>query len=171
MEKVFASGWFDVICYDKDGNLKWEEHNPNRIVSVGLQYMAGTGLTNTAAVTTWYIGLITGPGASNTYAAADTMSSHAGWTEFTGYSTPATRGVPTFTAATNATPSVVTNATSVTYSINAAGTVAGAFLTSGSAKSGTVGTLFSESNFIGGDRTVIIDDTLLVTYTFNLTSS
>jgi hypothetical protein len=171
MEKVFASGWFDVVCYDKDGNLKWEEHNPNKIVSGGLQYMAGTGLTSTTAITTWYIGLITGPGSTNTYANADTMSSHAGWTEFTGYSAPATRGAPSFTAATNATPSVVTNSSAVSYTINAAGTVAGAFLTSDSAKSGTAGTLFSESNFIGGDRIVTIGDTLNVTYTFNLTSS
>jgi hypothetical protein len=166
MEKLLASGRFHVLCYDKDGNLKWEEKNDNLVVNVGLQYMAGTALTSVTQITSWYIGLW-GAGASNNPAAGDTMSSHAGWTEFTGYS-GANRLSPTFTAATNANPSVVTNATPVAFSINASGTVGGAFLTSGSLKSGTTGTLFSGSDFTGGDRSVVSSDTLNVTYTFSL---
>jgi hypothetical protein len=174
MENALASGRFDVLCYDKDGNLKWEEHNPNKIVSSGLQYMAGAGLTSTTPITTWYIGLIDGATAP-TYVAGDLIGSHGGWTEFQNYSTPATRGAPTFTAATLATPSVVTNATAVSFIISSSGgTVAGAFLVGGtgsSSKGGTTGTLFSESNFTGGNRIVVAGDTLNVTYTFNLTSS
>jgi hypothetical protein len=166
MEKLVASGRFHVLCYDKNGDLKWEEKNDNLVVNVGLQYMAGVALTSTTQITTWYIGLW-GAGASNSPAAGDTMASHAGWTEFTGYSN-ATRVSPTFTAATNANPSVVTNATAAAFSINASGTVGGAFLTSGSAKSGTAGTLFSGSDFTGGDRSVVSGDTLNVTYTFSL---
>ena len=171
MENAFAAGRFHVLCYDKDGNLKWEENNPNKIVSVGLQYMAGAGLTSTTPITTWYIGLIDGA-TTPTYVAGDQMSGHSGWTEFTNYSSPANRGAPTFTAATAATPSVVTNATAVAFTISSTGgTVAGAFLTSSSTKSGTSGTLFSESNFTGGNRTVVASDILNVTYTFSLTSS
>jgi hypothetical protein len=166
MEKLVASGRFHVLCYDENGDLKWEEKNDNLVVNVGLQYMAGVALTSTPQITTWYIGLW-GAGASNSPAAGDTMASHAGWTEFTGYSN-ATRVSPTFTAATNANPSVVTNATAAAFSINASGTVGGAFLTSGSAKSGTAGTLFSGSDFTGGDRSVVSGDTLNVTYTFSL---
>jgi len=166
MEKLVASGRFHVLCYDKDGNLKWEEKNDNLVVNVGLQYMAGVALTSTAQITTWYIGLW-GAGASNAPAAGDTMASHAGWTEFTGYSN-ATRVSPTFTAATNANPSVVTNATAAAFNINASGTVGGAFLTSGSGKGGTTGTLFSGSDFTGGDRSVVNLDTLNVIYTFSL---
>jgi hypothetical protein len=166
MEKLVASGRFHVLCYDENGDLKWEEKNDNLVVNVGLQYMAGVALTSTTQITTWYIGLW-GAGASNSPAAGDTMASHAGWTEFTGYSN-ATRVSPTFTAATNANPSVVTNATAAAFSINASGTVGGAFLTSDSAKSGTAGTLFSGSDFTGGDRSVVSGDTLNVTYTFSL---
>jgi len=166
MEKLVASGRFHVLCYDENGDLKWEEKNDNLVVNVGLQYMAGVALTSTTQITTWYIGLW-GAGASNNPAAGDTMASHAGWTEFTGYSN-ATRVSPTFTAATNANPSVVTNATAAAFSINASGTVGGAFLTSGSGKGGTTGTLFSGSDFTGGDRSVVSGDTLNVTYTFSL---
>jgi len=171
MEKMLASGRFHVLCYDENGDLKWEEGNSNLVVNSGIQYMAGTALTSVTQITSWYIGLVTGPGSGTTFAAGDTMASHAGWTEFTGYS-QSTRVAPTFATATTANPSVVTNSASVAvFSINAGGTVAGAFLTSGSAKSGTSGTLFSGSDFTGGDRTVVNGDTLNVTYTFSLTAT
>jgi hypothetical protein len=171
MEKMLASGRFHVLCYDEDGNLKWEEGNDNLVVNTGIQYMAGTALTSVTQVTTWYLGLVTGPGSGTTFAAGDTMASHAGWTEFTGYS-QANRVTATFATATTANPSVVTNSASVAvFSINAGGTVAGAFLTSNNTKSGTTGTLFSGSDFTGGDRTVVNGDTLNVTYTFSLTAT
>ena len=171
MEKLLASGEFHVLCYDKDGNLKWEEKNHNRVVNVGLQYMAGSALAGGTQITSWFIGLVTGPGSSATYSANDTMSSHAGWTEFTGYS-QATRRPATFAAATTANPSVVTNAISVSsFTINTNATVAGAFLTSVNTKGGTAGTLFSASNFTGGNRVVYVNDTVTVVYTFSLTAA
>ena len=168
-EGAGAKGRYVIECRDADGNLKWQEEIENLVVNVGLQYMAGTALTSTAQITTWYLGLITGPGASTTIAAADTASSHAGWTEFTGYSN-ATRPTATFASATLADPSVVTNTASpASFSINATGTVAGAFLISNSTKGGTTGTLFSASDFQApGDRSVVSGDTLNVTYTFSL---
>jgi hypothetical protein len=130
--------------------------------------MAGTALTSVAQITTWYIGLY-GAGASNTPAAGDTMSSHAGWTEVTTYSN-ATRVAATFVTATTANPSVVTNSASpATFNINGTATVGGAFLTSGSAKGGTTGTLFSAADFAApGDRSVVSGDVISVTYTFSL---
>jgi len=167
-EDAKATGVFEIKCHDKDGNLKWEAQSKNLVVNVGLQYMAGSALTSTTQITTWYLGLY-GAGASNTPAAADTMSSHAGWTEVVAYSN-ATRVAATLVAATNANPSVVTNTASpATFNINGTTTVGGAFLTSGSAKSGTTGTLFSAADFGSpGDRSVVSSDTLSVTYTFSL---
>jgi hypothetical protein len=171
VEKLLASGEFHVLCYDKDGNLKWEEKNHNRVVNAGLQYMAGTALTGGTQSTTWFIGLVTGPGSSVTYSANDIMSSHAGWTEFTGYS-QATRRPATFTSATTANPSVVTNSTSAAaFTISTSGNVAGAFLTNVNTKGGTAGTLFSASNFTGGNRVVTLNDTVTVVYTFSLTAA
>lgn len=163
-ENAVALGKFTIECFDKDGNLKWSDTNHNLVVNVGLQYMAGVALTSTAQITTWYVGLY-GAGASNTPAAIDTLASHAGWTEVTPYS--GNRPAITFVAATNANPSVVTNSTAVSFSINATQTVGGAFLCS--ANSGTSGTLFSAADFSSpGDRSVVSGDTLNVTYTMSL---
>ena len=169
-EDAKATGVYYVECHDKDGNLKWTAESKNLVVNVGLQYMAGTALTSVTQITTWYIGLY-GAGASNTPAAGDTMSSHAGWTEVVPYSN-ATRVAATFATATTANPSVVTNSASpASFTINATSTVGGAFLTSGSAKSGTTGTLFSAADFSSpGDRSVVSGDVLSVTYTFSLSA-
>ena len=167
-EQAKATGVYHIECHDKDGNLKWSADSKNLVVNAGLAYMAGTALTSVAQITTWYLGLY-GAGASNTPAAGDTMSSHAGWTEVTDYSN-STRVAATFVTATTANPSVVTNTASpAVFNINGTTTVGGAFLTSGSAKGGTTGTLFSAADFGSpGDRSVVSGDTLSVTYTFSL---
>ena len=167
-EAAQATGKYYVECHDKDGNLKWTAESKNLVVNAGLAYMAGTALTSVAQITTWYLGLY-GSGASNTPAAGDTMSSHAGWTENTTYSN-ATRVAATFVTATTANPSVVTNAASpAAFNINGTTTIGGAFLTSSSTKGGTTGTLFSAADFGSpGDRSVVNGDTLSVTYQFSL---
>lgn len=171
-EGLVAMGKYFVECYDKDGNLKWSDEAPNLVVNTGLQYMAGTSLDGaTARITSWYVGLITGPGSGTTFAAADTAALHAGWSENTTYSN-ATRPAATFAAATTANPSVVTNSASkASFSINGSATIAGAFLISNDTKGGTSGTLFSASDFTGGDRSVGSGDTLQVTYTFSLAAA
>lgn len=168
-EGLKATGKFLIECYDKDGKLKWMDESKNLVVNVGLQYMAGTALDgSTTRITTWYLGLY-GAAASNTPAAGDTMSSHAGWTEVTNY-TEANRPTATFVAATTANPSVVTNSASkAQFTMNNTVTVGGAFLTSNNTKGGTSGTLFSAKDFSSpGDRSVVSGDVVLVTYTFSL---
>ncbi len=165
-EKLKAGGVFTIQCFDKDGNLKWEEKNPNLVVNEGLKYMNDTFFDGSAYSADWYLGLVEGPGSGNTYAAADTLASHAGWPEYTDYS--GDRGGISFGAATLADPSVITNGTPVSFTITGSGgTVAGAFLTD--VDTGTGGILFSVSNFQApGDRAVVAGDTLNVTYTFSL---
>ena len=164
-EDAKATGLFEIKCHDKDGNLKWEAQSKNLVVNVGLAYMAGTALTSVAQITTWYLGLY-GAASSNTPAAADTMASHAGWTEVTTYSN-ANRIAATFVTATTADPSVVTNTASpAAFNINATATVGGAFLCS--VDTGTAGTLFSAADFSApGNRVVVSGDILNVVYTLN----
>lgn len=165
--KAKASGVYKLQCVDADGRVKWEEEMHNLVVNQGLQSMVSVYLDGATQITSWYIGLITGPGSSTTIAAADTLASHAGWTEFTNYS--GNRKAATFGTATTADPSVIDNTASpASFSITGAGgTVAGAFLTS--VATGTSGTLFSASDFQSpGDRVVVSGDTLNVTYTFSL---
>lgn len=167
-DSASAKGVYKIQCHDKDGNLKWEDEAPNLVVNVGLQDMNAKYFTGSAYTMTWYIGLY-GSGATNSPAAGDTMSSHAGWTEVTAYS-QATRPACTFGTPTTANPSVATNSASpATFSINATTTVGGAFLTSNNTKGGTTGTLFSAADFSSpGDRAVTNGDTLSVTYTLSL---
>jgi hypothetical protein len=167
-ESASAKGVYKIQCHDKDGNLKWEDEALNLVVNVGLQDMNAKYFTGSSYTAAWYIGLY-GAGASNTPAAGDTMSSHAGWTEVVAYS-QATRPACTFGTPTTANPSVATNSASpATFSINGTTTVGGAFLTSNNTKSGTTGTLYSAADFSSpGDRAVVSGDTLSVTYTLSL---
>jgi hypothetical protein len=167
-ETASAKGVYTMQCFDKDGNLKWEAECPNLVVNGGLQDMNNKYFLGSAYTATWYIGLY-GSGASNSPAAGDTMSSHAGWTEVVPYS-QATRPACTFGTPTTANPSVATNSASpAVYSINATATVGGAFLVSDNTKSGSTGTLYSASDFTSpGDRSVVSGDTLNVTYTLSL---
>jgi hypothetical protein len=166
-ESVKAGGVFAIECIDKDGNLKWKAESKNLVVNQGLQTMNAVYFTSGTQITTWYVGLITGPGSGTTIAAGDTLASHAGWTEYTDYS--GNRKTATFATPTTADPSVVTNSASpASFGISGAGgTVAGAFLAS--VATGTSGTLFSAADFQSpGDRSVVSGDTLNVTYTFSL---
>jgi hypothetical protein len=165
--KASAGGVYTIQCVGPDGQVKWEQNTPNLVVNQGLQDMNTTYFNSGTQVTTWYVGLITGPGSGTTIAAGDTLASHAGWTEFTNYT--GNRKAAVFATATTADPSVITNTASpAQFAITGAGgTVAGAFL--GSVATGTSGVLFSASDFQSpGDRVVVSGDTLNVTYTFSL---
>ena len=165
--KARAGGVYKVQCVGADGHVKWEEDMHNLVVNVGLQDMVNTYLDAGTQITTWYLGLITGPGSGTTIAAGDTLATHAGWTEFTNYT--GNRKTAVFSTPTTADPSVTSNTASpASFAITGAGgTVAGAFLAS--AATGTTGILFSASDFQSpGDRVVVSGDTLNVVYTFSL---
>tara|TARA_R110002126_G_scaffold215444_3_gene361561 strand:- start:1048 stop:1626 length:579 start_codon:yes stop_codon:yes gene_type:complete len=162
-----AGGIFHVRCYGADGELKWETSEPNLVVNQGLQDMNSKYFTASGYTAAWYLGLVTGPASGTTFAAGDTLASHAGWTEYTDYA--GSRKAVTFGTATTADPSVISNtASAASFTISGAGgVIAGAFL--GSVASGTSGILFSASDFQSpGDRTVVSGDTLNVTYSFSL---
>lgn len=162
-----AHGEYHIECRDKDGNLKWSATAPNLVVNVGLQDMNNKYFAGSSYTATWYIGLY-GSGSTNGPLAGNTMASHSSWTEVTDYS-GTDRPTASFGTATLADPSVISNSsTPATFNINNNATIGGAFLTTGSVKGGTSGTLFSASDFTGGDRTVSNGDTVNVTYTFSL---
>jgi hypothetical protein len=172
-DTVGAGGVYTVTCVGADGVEKWSDTFHNLVVNQGLANMNGAYLAGTAQTTTWYVGLITGPGSSTTFTATDTLASHGatgsgGWTENTDYS--GSRKAVTFGSATSANPSVISNSASPSaFTMTGTATIAGAFLCS--ASSGTAGILFSEGDFTGGDKSVASGDTLNVTYTFTLTAT
>src|SRR5688500_212711 len=71
----------------RDGRLLDAWEFDNLVTTVGKNYYLDAALkTGSGGTPAIYVGLVTGPGGSNTYAAADTMASHAGWSESTAYS-------------------------------------------------------------------------------------
>ena len=120
------AGVYHVVCRDADGNIKWEEEFPNLVNAVGKQLMLDTLLSGSAYTTVGpYLGLISG--SSPTFAAADTMTSHSGWTEFINYtvSGSAVRGTASFSASSSSgvSPANVTTktASAITYTITEIG--------------------------------------------------
>jgi hypothetical protein len=180
-ETVGVEGFYKVECRDAAGNLKWEESFPNLVNEVGKELMFNTLLRTTGTYTTVgpFLGLI--GGASPTFGTGtDTMTSHAGWTEFTNYTVggSAVRGTAVFGAATStgSTPTNVTTcaATAITYTITGAGgTVSGCFLVTGSGavstQSNTGGVLYSAGAFAVAKITTA-GDTVSVTYSTTATS-
>lgn len=170
-ETVGAGGVYTVTCVGADGVEKWSDTFHNLVVNQGLANMNGAYFAGTAQTTTWYLGLVTGPGSGTTFAAGDILSSHAGWTESTAYA--GNRKAVTFGSPTSGSPSgqsaISNSASPSSFVMNATVVIAGAFLAS--VDTGTSGILFSEGDFTGGDKSVASGDTLNVTYTFTLTAT
>jgi len=180
-EIVGIHGQYHVACRDKDGNLKWEERFSNLVNAVGKELMFNTLLSTSGTYTTVgpFLGLV--GGATPTFGTgSDTMTSHAGWTEFVNYtvSGSAVRGTAVFSAATSAgsTPTNITTCTAapITYTITGAGgTVSGCFLVTGTGavntQSSTAGVLYSAGAFAVAKVTTV-GDTVAVTYSTTATS-
>jgi hypothetical protein len=182
-ETLGIQGWYDVKCYDSEGNLKWEDKAPNLVTAVGKQalfdyFFGATGTAGGTASGANYLGLC---GGTATYAYNDTMLSHT-WTEVGGTTAPnytGNRQSINWTAAssnTTASPSNLTTKTggAITFSIvTTGGTVNGCFIVGGSGalatKDNTGGILYSCGNFTGGSKTVAPGDSLAVTYSTTAT--
>lgn len=180
-ETVGIEGHYKVTCHDKDGNLKWEESFPNLVNEIGKELLLDTLLRTSGTYTTVgpFLGLISG--STPTFGTgSDTMTSHAGWTEFTNYTVGGSpvRGTAVFAASTStgSTPTNVTTcaAASITYTITGGGgTVGGCFLVTGSGasstQSNTGGVLYSAGAFAVAKITTA-GDTVAVTYSTTATS-
>ena len=180
--EVFGiEGYYHVECRDASGNLKWTEEFPNQVVQVGKIFMfSQTLLTSPVSLVGPYLGLVSGTG--NTFSPTDTMTSHAGWSEFIAYTVggSAVRGTavfatPTGNSSTTPGSNVVTAAaTAITYTITGSGgTVGGCFLVTGTGAvntlSSTAGILYSEGNFSVA-KTTTAGDTVSVVYSTTATS-
>ena len=147
------------VQHIRDGIVIGDYEFPNGITNVGKNSLLGVYFHADTQISTWYVGLVDNAGFS-AFAAADTMSSHAGWTESTAYS-EATRNEWTEDAAASQS---ITNSTALTFTMNGTATIKGIFVVSNSTKGGTTGTLWSTAAFAS---TVAVNsgDLLKVTYT------
>ena len=154
---------FHFECFDRDGNLRWEDWAYNLVTTAGKTDILEKYFRGSAYTAAWFIGLIDSVGYS-ALAAGDTAASHAGWTEATAYS-EATR--PAFSPAAASAGSLDNSASKATFSINATKTIKGAFTISNSSKGGTTGVLYNAALFGSGDRGVANGDTLAVSMTLS----
>ena len=172
IESAEAHGVFTAQCFDKDGNLKWEEAFPNVVATVGKNLALDTYLAGSAyTVVGPFLGLISSV-SFTAVAAADTMASHAGWLEAGATNAPtytAPRKTAVWSAA--ATGSKALSA-ALSFAITGSGTVKGCFLSFGvgalSTIDNTAGTLYSAGLFTGGDKIVVSTDSLNVSYSASL---
>ncbi len=149
-------------CFDKDGNLKWEERARNLIVNAGLddvldKYFKGSGYT-----AAFFVGLKD----TGVAVAADTMASHASWATISPYSNATD---PALTLGSVSSQSVDNSASKASFTINETDEVFGAFLKDNNTVDGATGLLYGVVDFVAS-RNVLSGDTLNVTITLTSAS-
>lgn len=155
ISQMLPKGRFKIE-HIRDGKVLQTFEFPNGIVDVGLNKLLDVMFHGTSPITTWYLGLIDNAGFS-ALATGDTMASHAGWSEATGYSGDRKE----WTEGAAATRSI-TNSATVDFAMTGSATIKGVFLNS--ADTGTAGVLWATAAF-GSTVAVVNADTLKVTYT------
>ncbi len=141
---------------------EWDAEN--KIPNGGLDNILAQVFTGSTQITTWYVGLMNG---TPTVAAADTMASHAGWTENAAYS----EGVRQTYTGVEGSQQVTNTASPATFTINAGSqTIGGAFIVQSNVKSGATGVLIAGAAFTGGNRTPASGDQIVVTYVISAAS-
>ena len=155
-----VGGTFFVECYDKDGNLRWRDQAKNIIPNAILNDILNVYFNSGAQTSAFYIGIVDNAGFS-AFAAADTMASHAGWTENINYSN-GSRPVWTPGAASGQS---ISNPTPATFNMNPPSTITvkGFFLTSSNTLGGTSGNLDATAA-LQTPQQANNGDTLKVTY-------
>lgn len=157
---VKAAVLWSVVCTAADGSELWRDDGKNLVVNTGLDFF----LSNALDAAGLYIGFTD---ADPTVAAADTMTSHAGWAEVTGYDETARQG---WTQGAVASQSISNSASLATFTVTAETTVGGAFMSTDATKGGTTGTLFNAKAF-AGNYTVPAGSTITVEVSVSVSSA
>ena len=167
-EKTNVGTHWVCVCYDKDGNLKWEDDFDNLVVNEGLNDLLQNQFNGSSYTATWFVGLK----ATGTISAGDTMATH-GFTEITDYTTAGGSGAatarPAAVLASASSQSVVTS-TAAVFSINGTVCVAGGFLASKVTVGGNLGVLYGAGDFTA-IRSVIDGDVVNVSLTLSASAS
>lgn len=158
LHSAMCTGWMEP---------KWSLKQKNTVVTVGKNDLLDKYFAGSAYTAAWYCGLISSVSYS-AINAADTIASHAGWTEAGATNVPnyssGTRVALAFSAA-SAGSKATSSASSFTFS--SGGTIKGMFACSNSTKDGTTGVLYNAVLFTGGDRVVVSTDVVNVSVTYS----
>ncbi|MFL1405388.1 hypothetical protein ACJO2E_08605 [Marinobacter sp. M1N3S26] len=156
---ALARGKWRAEFRDPEGNLLHVAEWENLIVNEGLDQLLDGGLVGAGP---WYIGLTDG---SPTVAAEDTMGTHDGWGEVSGYDEINRQN---WTPGTVANQTVDNSGAAAEFTItNNSTTIGGAFLTNNATKDGSTGKLFAAGAFEQGDVTLSAGSTITVVAEFS----
>ena len=165
LRAVMENHW-RVECFAPDGALKWVEEFDNLITNVGLNDLLDKYLKGSTYTAAFHVGLTA---ATPTFAAGDTMASHAGWTEFTAYDESVRQAL---TLGTVASQSVDNSASKAAFTVSTnSSSIGGAFVTTVNTQSCTTGILYGGAAFTGGNKASDDGDTLNVTVTLTAASA
>lgn len=143
LEFLSQGGTFHLECYDKDGNLKWEDEAKNTVLRVGKQKALDILFDAvTTKITTWHLGVSNDSGAlSQDYVLAGEIG---------------TRQATLFTRTGETVDSDQESFTGITDTVRKAFVVSAA----------SMGTVFAVSD-LSTPRTLVATDTLKVTYSIS----
>jgi len=136
-----VGGRFSVGCFDQRGRRVWSEDFTNGIVSAALLAVLDIMFRNSTQLPSWYLAPIT---LVSSVSAADSMTSHAGWTEINANYDEAARPAWAPPAASGG---KLKNTDTVVMTFNATTVADGLMLTSDSVKGATNGTLWCTGLF------------------------
>lgn len=163
--RAIVDGVFTWRVHDVDGTLLREWAVPNAWPTAALNDLLGVYFASGTQHTAWYMGLIDNTSFS-ALASADTMSSHGGWIENTGYGA-ATRPAVSFSGASGG---QMTTASPVTFTANTSIAIKAAFLTTDNTKGGTAGIL-GPTGLLGSVQSLTNGQTLSLNYTAPFTAT
>ena len=160
ISEVNFSSTYHTVCTSAFGNVKWQETTKNMVVDEGVIHLLNRGFnTENVPPENWWVGLYI----SGAPDYSDTMPSHPDWNEFVGI-TSIYRAPIAFssTAEPTAAESIIGGPSQIV--IANAGTISGAFLTTGKDRGGSLGILYGITPF-AEQRYVVVGDALQVTIT------
>jgi len=158
-------GVFDVECFDKHGNLKWQERAHNIITNEGLDHILDTELHGATAITAWYCALVE----TDTTAAATQTYATPIYTESTSYDETQR---PAYDEAAASSQVITNSANKAAFTISDTKTMYGAALVGGGSAALTKadaaggGTLLCYAKFTSS-RAVVDDDVINLTYSIS----
>lgn len=168
-------GQYFAQCFDKDGNLKWEDTIKNHVMTEGMNLLLETTLDGSGyTVTGPFMGLISSVGYGTT-AVGDTAAQIGGtndWDEAGPSFAPDYTGDRKTCVWDAAAAGAKALSSALAFTFSEGGTVKGCFIVTGASASATHddtnGVLLSAGVFTGGDKIVAGTDVLNVSYDITL---
>jgi hypothetical protein len=161
---VRAVNLYDIVIRDRKGRIVSQQRVKNLLTTAGANILLDSTIKTGVSSPTWYVGLI--KGSTPTFATADTMASHAGWTEI-GSSDVSESNRQAFTPGSISAGAVDNSGSPAVYHMLTSITLQGLFLANNNTLAGSTGTLYGEASFtasaVQNGYTVSVTATLSIT--------